>query len=396
MAAVSDRVDVDPEVAWLGGVLTAAVALVAGAVAFPRAVYDRFVWKYFWGPVYADAQGGQCAWLTDGGPTTGFSDGACAGAPTETLAFPGYTVVSEVGYAVIAVVAMVGIALLLRRLAIDRFRALLYGLFPLMVFGGALRVVEDANNRIAGTGAGPVEYPLNTLLISPIIYVTVAAVALVGLLLALRLERTGRVERFEYPLAALGTLATLAALGLLSWMALTTEAVTFYPVVLVVTLVAALGGTAAVWFGVERFRPEINAGTGGLGLLVIVGQAVDGAANVVGLDWYTALTGNPNLVPKHPANRAVVNLTGGVYDRLQPVLDDTLNAVLPLTLELSTLGDAWPFFVLKLAFAVVVVWIFEETVMEDSPRFSIMLLVGAVAVGLGPGTRDLLRATFGV
>lgn len=370
MAAVRDRVDVDPERAWLGGVLTVALALVAGAIAFPRTVYDRFIWKYFWGPVYADAHAANCAWL-DGGPVLGRSETVCQGAP-ETVAFPGYTVVSEVGYALVAIVAMLGLALLLRRLGVERYRALFFGLFPIMLFGGVLRVVEDANDRVAEmtATAGPVSYPVNTLFISPLIYVTVAAVALGALLLALRLERTGRVERFEYPLAAAGVVATGAGLGLLSWLALTTESVTFFPSVLLVTLLIATVSVAAVWYGIETFAPGLNAGTEKMGLLVLVGQAVDGAANVVGLELYASLTGGAraNLIPKHPVNRAVIDLTGSAY----------------------------PFLLLKLVAAVVIIAIFEDSLMEDSPRFSVMLLIGAVAVGLGPGTRDMVRAVFGV
>ncbi len=370
MVAVRDRVDVDPERAWLGGVFAATLALAVGALAFPKTVYDRFVWKYFWGPVYADAHAADCAWL-DGGPVLGRSETACRGAP-ETVAFPGYTVVSEVGYAVVAIVAMLGLALLLRRLEIERFRALFFGLFPMMLFGGVLRVVEDANDRVAEmtATAGPVSYPVNTLFISPLIYVTVAAVALGALLFALRLERTGQVERFEYPLAAVGVVATGAGLGLLSWMALSTESVTFYPVVLAVTLGIAAVSVAAVWFGIQRFAPHLNAGTEKMGLLVLVGQAVDGAANVVGLEMYATLTDGArgNLIPKHPVNQAVIDLT----------------------------GTAYPFLLLKLVAAVVIIAIFEDSLMEDSPRFSVMLLIGAVAVGLGPGTRDMVRAVFGV
>jgi uncharacterized membrane protein len=368
MVTVRDRVDVDPERAWVGGVLAGVAALTAGALAFPGAVYDRFLWKYFWGPVYADAHAARCAWLTDGGPTLGRTASACDSAPA-TVAFPGYTVVSEVGYAALVLVAIGGLALLLRRLQIERHRALFYGLFPMTIFGGALRVVEDANDRaIEGAGA-VVSYPLNTLLISPLIYVTVAAVALGALLVSLRLDRSGRVDGFEYPLAAAGTLASVVAVGLLSVMAAVTDAVQFYPPVLVVTLGIAGACVAAVWLGIEYVAPGLNAGTGRMGLLVLVGQAVDGAANVVGLELYTALAPvSGNLTPKHPVNAAVID----------------------------TFGTAWPFLLLKLVAALLVIWIFEESVVEESPRFSVMLLIGAVAVGMGPGTRDMLRATFGV
>jgi uncharacterized membrane protein len=386
MAAVTDRVGVDPERAWLATVVSAVVALVAGIVLFPDLVYDRFVWKYFWGPVYADAHGVECAWLQSGVPTTPDA-GGCVGNPA-TLARPGYTVVSEVGYAIVGLVAVIGIAFLLSRLDLRRYRALFFALFPFMIFGGALRVVEDVNDaahrasEAAGDPTWLIAYPLNALFISPIIYVTVFLVALAGLVIALYLDRNGYVDGFEYPLVAIGTLAVLGTLGILVFMATSTRYVTFHPAVLVVTLAVAGSGTAVTWFGIERFRPALNAGTGSMGLLVLVGQAVDGAANVVGLDWYTALvpSATGNLVPKHPVNAAVVSIT---------------RSVLPGSVT-SVTGTAWPFLFVKLAAAVFIIWIFDESVIEDSPRFAIMLLIGAVAVGLGPGTRDMLRATFGV
>jgi uncharacterized membrane protein len=272
---------------------------------------------------------------------------------------------------------------LLRRLDIQRYRGLFFALFPFMVFGGALRTVEDANNAaFSNGGEWIISYPLNTLLISPLIYFTVFAVALAGLLLSLFLDRGGYVERFEYPLAGVGTVALVASLGILFYMSTATEYVTFHLSVLAVTLLFAGLGTAAVWFGIERFRPALNAGTGLMGLVVLIGQAVDGAANVIGLDWYTTLVASAtdNLVPKHPVNSAVVSITESVF---------------PASVT-SAIGSAWPFMLLKLAAGAFIIWIFDEAVVEESPRFAVMLLIGAVAVGLGPGTRDMLRATFGV
>jgi uncharacterized membrane protein len=43
-----------------------------------------------------------------------------------------------------------------------------------------------------------------------------------------------------------------------------------------------------------------------------------------------------------------------------------------------------------------VVWVFEPELFDETPRYSILLLIAVLAVGLGPGTRDMLRATFGV
>ncbi len=62
----------------------------------------------------------------------------------------------------------------------------------------------------------------------------------------------------------------------------------------------------------------------------------------------------------------------------------------------GVIGTAWPFLFVKIAAALAVVWVFDEQIFEESPRYAILLLIAIVAVGLGPGTRDMLRATFGI
>ena len=49
--------DVDPARAWSAAFVAGVVATAAAAVAFPRWVADGFLWRYFWGPVDADAHG---------------------------------------------------------------------------------------------------------------------------------------------------------------------------------------------------------------------------------------------------------------------------------------------------------------------------------------------------
>src|SRR5699024_6049843 len=75
-----------------------------------------------------------------------------------------------------------------------------------------------------------------------------------------------------------------------------------------------------------------------------------------------------NLSPKHPVNAAIVDF----------------------------FGNAWPFLFLKIVAAVFIIWVFNEEVFEDSPQVTYLLMITVVAVGLGPGTRDVLRATVGV
>jgi uncharacterized membrane protein len=378
MATVSERVGVDPERLWVGSVLAMVLALVGGSLAFPRIVYDRFVWQYFWGPVQADANSAACAVDPSGGVEYLGSASACAAA-AGPVAYPGYTLVSEVGYMITLLVMLSGVVFLLRRLDIGTGRRFFYALFPFMLFGGALRVVEDANDT-PGAAETLISYPWNTLVISPIIYFTVFAVTLVAVVGCVALQRRGVTETYELPLFVAGTAILAVTLGYLVAMAVGTEDVVFYPQVLVVILLGATLAAGATWALIERFAPGINAGTERIGFVIIWGHAVDGVANVVGLDWMTALGAGRNLVPKHPVNQAVVDIAA---------------ATLPPSV-LAVTGDAWPFLLVKLAAATFVVWVFEESVFEESPRFTMLLLVAVLAVGLGPGTRDMLRATFGV
>ena len=52
---------------WLGAFLVLVGGLVVGSLALPRLVYDEFIWKYFWGPIYSDANNARCAVNTPDG-----------------------------------------------------------------------------------------------------------------------------------------------------------------------------------------------------------------------------------------------------------------------------------------------------------------------------------------
>jgi uncharacterized membrane protein len=377
MATVAERLDVEPARLWAGSVLALLAALIGGSLLFPRIVYDGFVWHYFWGPVQADANAAICA-VRDGGTTRYLYESAACSAAPEPVAYPGYTLVSEVGYVVVLLIALSGLVFLLDRLEIGSDRDLFFALLPFIFFGGALRVVEDVTDAAASS---PIGYPLNTLIISPVIYFTVFAITLLAVVGSVALARRGVVERYTRPLLGAGVVVLVTTLLYLLWSGVAPDGPgTFYPQVIVVILLGSTLAAGGTWWLIERYAPAINAGTGRMGFVVIWGHAVDGVANVVGLDWMIALGAGPNLVPKHPVNQAVVDITA---------------ATLPAA-TLAVTGDTWPFLVVKLVAATVVVWLFDAQIFEDSPRYAVLLMIAILAVGLGPGTRDMLRATIGV
>jgi uncharacterized membrane protein len=383
----------DPEQGWAAAVLVTLAGLVGGALAFPGIVWDRFLWQYLWGPVFADANNAECVVLEDGSRNLYYSGTACNDLASQGLIVsePGYTLVSEVVYAVTLVVALIGVLFMLRRFDIGDSPEFLLGLLPFMFFGGALRVVEDAVDSAAGAEATvPIEYPWNTFLISPVIYFTVFAVTLGALFVSLYLSRTGRIESYERGLIAAGTVVLALTLALLGWFAATTEYVGFYPQITLIVLAGAAIITYGTYRWIDTNYPEIHKGTGALGLVVLFGHSVDAVANVVGIDWGGEL-GLPygDLVPKHPINDAMISLGGGISST---VANLTGGAIVPA----NVIGQAWPFLLLKVGAAVAVIWLFDESIFEESPRYAIILLIAIVAVGLGPGTRDMLRATFGI
>jgi uncharacterized membrane protein len=380
---VAERVEQSPERAWAAVVGGVALLLAIGSAVFPRAVYDRFVWQYFWGPVVADGRGAQCAVRGAGGTELLGSSSACQAAVDagEVVAFPGYTTVSTVSYVVVLLGMLIGVVFLLRRLDIGNELRFFYALFPFMLLGGALRTVEDSGVAALRAGTEPlIPFPASALLISPFIYFTAFGFTLACVLAAYGLANRGTVDDYARPLFAMGAVALAASLAYLSYLAAATDYVEFYPQVLALTLVIATVATAVTWKLATAYEPTIRQGTGVAGIVIIWGHAIDGVANVIGLNWMPALTGTANLVPKHVVNALIVNWTG----RLLP------DSVLAVT------GDAWPFLLVKLAAATFVVWVFNGEMFEESPRYTLMLLITVLAVGLGPGTRDMLRATFGI
>lgn len=379
MAAITDRAD--PVRAWLAAAVAGILAVVAAAFAFPREVYVEFIWHYFWGPIDADAHNAVCAVWFDGTVRRFYSASACQTVPQRAVvARPGYTLISEAGYAIILLFMLAGVLLLARRLGIGKDRKIFFALIPFVLFGGALRAVEDANDAVPADTAAAITYPANALIISPIIYVTVFVVTLAALLVSLWLLRYGVVADYEPILAVFGTVAFLCTLCYLGFLSVTTTAVGFYPQMLVLTLGISVAITFGVYYAIERVAPALHAGTGYIGLAILWGQALDGVANVLASDWWNVIGLPFQYTAKHPVNEIIVGFTEAVFP--------------PSVIQ--TIGDSWPFLVVKVLLAVGVIWLFDEEIFEESPRYALLLMLAILVVGLGPGTRDMLRATFGI
>jgi len=373
--------DFDSGQLWLGSLVAVVLVGIGAVLAAPRVVWDGFLWRYFWGPVYADAMAANCAVMTSAGPEPLYEGCAAAIQEGRLVAEPGYTIVSEVGYMLILVYMLVGVYLLLERLEIAEDPKLYFAFVPFMLLGGALRVVEDATDRAVEAGVDPlVDYPLSSLIISPVIYGTVFLLTLLVLVVCVKLDNEGVVDSYYRTTGAVGTVFVLGTLLYLTFVALTTDYSRLYPSVLITTVGIASALSYGLYRLFEQYWPAVNDGTGTIGLLVIWGHAIDGVANVLLADWLDALGVPLTYYPKHPANAFIISTT---------------EAIQPAALT-AAIGTSWPFLIVKLAVASLVVSLFNEEFIEDSPRYALLLLIAVTAVGLGPGTRDMLRATFAI
>ena len=388
---VLDRYDIDPETTWIATFVAGVVSVVVAALVFTERVYYGFLWQYFWGPVRADAEGESCfVYTRDEGEVVtgtvaaeeGYTTG-CARVDGVFVAEPGYTVLSTLGYIVVLVFMLTGVYLLLSRFDLAPYDRFLYALVPFMLFGGALRTVEDAFVQALRAGDTPaLEFPASALLISPFIYFTVFVIALGAFLLSKWLAHQDVTETWTYPLAAMGVFWLAATVGYLLYLSVTTDYVSFLPSILIVILGLATISAIVAYVAAERWRPVINAGTGLMGFVVVWGHAVDGFANVLANDWTHLWDLGLSYDPKHPFNEFVMTTTSSIQG------GDAIAGIY--------VGEAWPFAIIKILVPLAIVAIFDEEFMEESPRFAVMLLGAIVAVGLGPGTRDMLRFAFGI
>lgn len=164
-------------------VVAAAAAFAAAYILNPNLVYDGFVWKYYWGPIVADAAGGP---VSSGGVT----------------AYPGYNWVNTLTWAAVLGAALLGLIRLFRRAGIVLERRLVLHLLPFVVFGSVARALNDA-----GVFGPPVEY----LLITPLIYFVMFLLVVGTLLVGEYLERRGSLRR-NHLVSVTGGLLLVAAL----------------------------------------------------------------------------------------------------------------------------------------------------------------------------------------
>lgn len=119
----------------------------------------------------------------------------------------------------------------------------------------------------------------------------------------------------------------------------------------------------AIWGILRVASPRVTDLAGGLGLLALFGQVLDGILTAIGIDVF-------GFGERSPLSRLILEFA----------------AELPTA---EALGSGWLLLTVKTALGVAVLWLLADTVEED-PTFGRLLLAAVAAVGLGPGLHNAL------
>jgi len=127
-------------------------------ILFPHIIYDKFIWKYFIGPLEADAVGHPVK-----------RDGV--------IAKEGYTIVSEIFYGIFLIIFIYLFYLFFEKYGINVDFKFILSSLPFVLYGAIARVIEDANI---------ITPPLSYFFISPLIYAQVGILFFLSLFLKKR------------------------------------------------------------------------------------------------------------------------------------------------------------------------------------------------------------------
>lgn len=388
----------------LGGFLGILAGILLGYLLSPTLVYDQWIWKYYWGPVVADATGHSVSY-------------------NGVVAVEGYTILSEITYGLILVCALYGLYKLLKKLDIKIDWYFLLALLPYILFGPVTRVLEDTNYF-----AEPFVY----WFISPLIYFQTTLYVLTFLFLGYYLEKRAfrRKKTLFYLLFVfllIDGVYTVFLLFGLNYGALIIEPWSFF-------LLSLLAFLPILYRIIKKQMMTINTVIFSGGLLVVLpcfyligrwvsgdqwsssyGTYVDVLMLIIGLVTLIVVivyliarilrTHEHVVVFQRPLNLSM--LAGHMIDGLTSYISiyDPLQMGLPSYIEKhpasNSLMELWPplFPLVKFLMIILVVYVFDVVYKEELRKYSRLvnlLKIGIFILGVSPGLRDLLRVTMGV
>lgn len=353
--------------------------LIVGSFTLPEIFWDGFLWRYFWGPVKADAAGR---------PLNGIS--------------AGYNWVNTTVYGISLAIAFLGIYEIIEHYNIEVDRDFVLSLLPFVVLGGSLRTLEDAG--LFSEGVEP-------FFISPIIYFVLGSCAILTMLFGAMFRRE-TVKPYTRALILLPPVIGLAFM-MVTWWVILLVAVTsilFFAYGHIhgwmdeKYLFLAYGTsllTASLAYNVELTvtGPETYPWEWALiiALTLATTSAVlvsfEGIYKLIG-SWFSRAARSPLnilIVFAHMLDASATYRGISAYGYVE-------KQVIPALL-IDITGTSLVMYVLKIGLIIFVIYVLDSLFKEelsDYPQVVNLLKFVVIVLGLAPGIRNMLRLTMGV
>ena len=382
------------------------IFLIIGCLFFPGVFYDNFIWRYYWGPVVADA-----------------SDGVAV--HKGVFAYEGYTLVSEVTYGLILMFSLYLIYRFLKKLGVKVDSWFALSLMPYIVYGSVTRVLEDSHYF---------DEPFVYWFISPLIYLQIAFFAVLFLFLGWWFKKRSHRGLYDKRVLSLSCL-TVFMVGLIQTFLLTNgsvQKIVFSDSLIYYSLsCSAAAPLIYLFLKNKKFTVNTMIFSGGLLLLLpavyIVFRWLTGsrwsASSGIRYDVFLIVIGvvfmvtllvyvtaywyrknDKIVVYKKPLN--LMMLFGHMLDGVTSYVSikDPFEMGLSYgekhpasNFLLNTWGPLFP--VVKFFLIVLVIYVFDNLYKEELKSYPVLknlLKIGILILGFSPGARDLLRVTMGV
>lgn len=253
---------------------------------------------------------------------------------TPIYADSGYNIYNTVVYAIIAIVALIGIYKLLQKLNVKVDSKLFYAVFPFIIFGSSLRSFVDAGS-----------YGIGFWTVSPGIYIMTAIIFLAALLLAVLVSRLTKAKiAYWKPAFAIGITLVIINFGLVAGKLHLTNLKYGFAIIGLAALISLV-----LWFA---FR-KLKFAAGLRNFLPFPAHMLDASATFIAVDFLSA-------VEKHP---------------------------LP-TFMTSIAGTAAIMYLLKLIVLIPLVYFLDKEF--KNKEFVTFLLIAVAVLGFAEGLRNLL------
>ena len=327
-------------------VLIVILIVIFGVVMSPSVFYDQWIWRYYWGPVVADASGGFATY-------------------NGVVAHEGYTMVSEITYGIILILALYAIYRLLKRLDIEVNWRFALALMPYILFGPISRVLEDT---------GYFEEPIVYWYISPLIYLQIAIFTILFLLLGYYLEKkysssgiTVNKILFLGGLIFLVPSLYLITSWILGYRWGSTNGVRFDVFLIVLTFVFLIVGLVYLVAYIYRKKKHFQVYRNPLNLAMLSGHLLDGITSYISIKDPFSM--GLNYAEKHPASNFLLEIWGPLFP------------------------------IMKFLLIIIVIYMFDiylKNELKNYMTLTNLLKIVILILGFSPGLRDLLRVTMGV